>query len=153
MNIDGTGAIAARTVTGVALPSGYIRTTVDTEMVYDGTFWVLSRAVERGSNANGEFTRFEDGLMLVWRSGITLDSTITTVQDYESPAVFVSGNVGAGLALSVGSGAAGDRFNDLSLAGYGYAASATPQRWDVKMRVAGSRDNNAITLSASGAWY
>ncbi len=61
INLDGLGAIACRTVTGVALPSGYIRTVVETVATYDGTFWVLDRLVENGSNANGTFKRFADG--------------------------------------------------------------------------------------------
>ena len=63
-NVDGLGAIACRTPRGDALPSGFIRTGIDTVFEYDGTFWVVYRAVERGSNANGEFTRWEDGTMI-----------------------------------------------------------------------------------------
>jgi hypothetical protein len=61
--LDGGTPIACRTITGVALPSGYIRTDVDTVAIYDGTFWVLDRQIERGSNANGTFTRWADGTM------------------------------------------------------------------------------------------
>ncbi len=43
INLDGLGAIACRTVTGVALPSGYIRMGVETVATYDGTFWVVDR--------------------------------------------------------------------------------------------------------------
>ena len=64
--LDGGSAIACRTVTGVALPSGYIRTDAETVATYDGTFWVLNRAEETGSNPNGFFVRFESGLMICW---------------------------------------------------------------------------------------
>lgn len=69
INLDGLGAIACRTVTGVALPSGYIRTGVDTIATYDGTFWVVDRAVERGSNANGSWIRHADGRQECWHIG------------------------------------------------------------------------------------
>lgn len=61
INWDGQGAIACRTVTNVALPSGYIRTDVDTVATYDGTYFVLGREIEQGSNANGEYVRWADG--------------------------------------------------------------------------------------------
>ncbi len=61
INLDGVGAVACRTITGVALPSGYIRTGVDTVASFDGTYWVLDRQIEHGSNANGDFVRFPDG--------------------------------------------------------------------------------------------
>lgn len=61
INVDGTGAVSCVTVTGVALPADYIRTDIETEAYYDGTNFVVSRKVESGSNANGEWTRWEDG--------------------------------------------------------------------------------------------
>ncbi|NRA50172.1 MAG: hypothetical protein HRU12_13645 [Phaeodactylibacter sp.] len=66
INVDGLGATACVTVTGVALPADYIRTDVDTEAVYDGTNWVVSRKVEHGSNSNGKFTLLEDGTLNCW---------------------------------------------------------------------------------------
>lgn len=62
--LNGAGAAGCRTITGAVLPAGYIRTDVDTEAVYDGTNWVLDREIERGSNANGDFTRFADGRLI-----------------------------------------------------------------------------------------
>lgn len=66
--LDGGSAIACRTVTGVALPAGYIRNNVDTEASFDGSFWVLERASERGSNANGRYQRTADGTLRCWHS-------------------------------------------------------------------------------------
>jgi len=63
--LDGGTPIACRTVTGVALPGGYIRTDADTDAVFDGTFWVLRRTPEYGSNANGNFMRLENSWMHV----------------------------------------------------------------------------------------
>jgi hypothetical protein len=59
--LNGLAPVSAVTVTGAALPAGYIRTDVDTVAVYDGTNWVVSRAPERGSGANGTFLRLECG--------------------------------------------------------------------------------------------
>ena len=62
--LDGGAALACRTVTGMALPAGYIRTDADTVATFDGTFWVLDRQTERGSNANGEYLRLADGTQI-----------------------------------------------------------------------------------------
>ena len=61
INLDGLGAIAAVTVTGVALPAGYIRTGVETEASYNGTNWVVRRLPEKITSANGTARRYEDG--------------------------------------------------------------------------------------------
>lgn len=71
INVSGLGVKNAVTVTGVALPAGYIRTDVDTVCVYDGTNFVVQREVEVGSNANGSFTRYADGKLecLIYTQG------------------------------------------------------------------------------------
>lgn len=74
INVSGLGAKTCVTVTGAALPAGYIRTGVDTEAVYDGTNFVVRRLIERGSNANGEYTRWEDGT----QECAYTDSTVVT---------------------------------------------------------------------------
>lgn len=74
INVSGLGVKNCVTVTGSALPSGYIRTGVDTEAVYDGTNFVVRRLIERGSNANGEYTRWEDGT----QECAYTDSTVVT---------------------------------------------------------------------------
>lgn len=76
INVDGQGAIEARTITNVALPAGYIRTDADTVATYDGTRWIVGREIERGSNANGDFVRLADGTQLCWR----ISSAIITTQ-------------------------------------------------------------------------
>lgn len=78
LNLDGLGAKACRTVRGVALPAGYIRTGVDTVATYDGTYWVLDRAVEYGSNANGTYTRWADGTQNC-RTVIRADYSTTSI--------------------------------------------------------------------------
>lgn len=76
---NGGAAVACRTVTGVALPAGYIRTDVDTEAIYDGTFWVLGREIESGTNANGTFTRFADGSLICSFTDTVAITTSTNV--------------------------------------------------------------------------
>lgn len=62
LNLDGLGARACRTVTGVALPAGYIRTDEDTVAIYDGTYWVLYwLSDQRGGNSNGAYVRSCNG--------------------------------------------------------------------------------------------
>ena len=71
INLDGLGAVACRTVTGVALPAGYIRTDVDTTATYDGTYWVLGREAECGSGPNGTYLRLDNGVQICWQGKAT----------------------------------------------------------------------------------
>lgn len=66
INVGGLGVKAAVTVTGEVLPSGYIRTDVDTVCVYDGTQFVVQREIETGTNANGNYIKFADGTAMAW---------------------------------------------------------------------------------------
>lgn len=66
VNLDGLGAKSVVTVTGVALPAGYIRTDVETAMTYDGTKWVADRTTELIRNASGTAYRYADGRQLCW---------------------------------------------------------------------------------------
>lgn len=98
LNVDGTGAIPCRTITGAVLPAGYIRTTVDTVARYDGTYWVLGREIERGSNANGEYVRFADGTQICRITSLSISavtaaaSTIYTSSEatWNFPAEFMA---------------------------------------------------------------
>jgi hypothetical protein len=64
VTIDGGTVLTCKTPTGVNLPAGFIRTDVFTEGEVDGANFVVSRKVESGSNANGEWTRWEDGTQI-----------------------------------------------------------------------------------------
>ena len=75
--LDGGTAVACRTITGVVLPADYVRTATDTIATFDGTFWVLDREAERGSNANGQFIRWASGFQMCWNT-ITNFSDATT---------------------------------------------------------------------------
>ncbi|MFN4102376.1 MAG: hypothetical protein ACK4GT_21660, partial [Pararhodobacter sp.] len=59
--LDGGAGRPCVTVTGAALPAGYVRTDADTLARFDGTAWVLDRAPERGANAGGDYRRLADG--------------------------------------------------------------------------------------------
>jgi hypothetical protein len=67
INVDGVGAVAALNVIGTALASGYIRTDAPTVAEYNGTNWIVDRAVEYGAptaGVNGRFWKYADGTML-----------------------------------------------------------------------------------------
>lgn len=66
LNLDGTGAYTIYTARGTALPAGYLRTDQITELTFDMILggWIARRGVERGSNANGDWVRFEDGTQI-----------------------------------------------------------------------------------------
>ncbi|MEL7282318.1 MAG: DUF2793 domain-containing protein [Pseudomonadota bacterium] len=91
IDTDGLGPLPCITVTGAALPAGYIRTDVDTVAIHDGSAWVLDRVVERGSNANGNYARFADGTQ-VFQDTVTLDRVSTTrlTATVTFPAAFIS---------------------------------------------------------------
>jgi hypothetical protein len=65
VNVDGLGTKNLITVTGIALPNGYIRTDIDTVVIFDGTDFVANRQIESGRNTNGTFIKFEDGTLIV----------------------------------------------------------------------------------------
>ena len=74
--IDGLAAKPILTITGVALPAGYIRTGVETVARYESALasFVVNRLPERGSNANGEYERRADGTQICHRN-LTLQTT------------------------------------------------------------------------------
>lgn len=124
INVGGLGVKSAVTVTGAALPAGYIRTDVDTVCVYDGVNFVVQREIERGSNTNGEYVRWADGTQTCTKTTSVNTSvavaagalffTGSAVTGGATPALFaappqtvltISGNVTAIVAGFLGSGA------------------------------------------------
>lgn len=71
---------------GVAVPTAYVRSDVDTFITYDGVEFRAGREIERGSNANGSFVKFEDGTMICQSPEFTHDATTA------SGSVFTSGS-------------------------------------------------------------
>lgn len=91
VNIDGLGTKTLVTVTGVALPAGYLRTDVDTLFTYDGTNVVASREVERGSNASGAFVRYADGVIdLEANVSFDMNRAAASVTTYPYPAALIT---------------------------------------------------------------
>lgn len=72
VSVDGLPVVTIKTITGVDLPAGYIRTDVDTVGTYDGINFITDRQIEHGSNANGEFRRLADGRLEMSVIGVTL---------------------------------------------------------------------------------
>lgn len=116
INLDGLGARPCRTPAGTPLPAGYIRTDLDTVVSYDGTYWTTYREIESGSNANGSWTKWQDGTMecKVTRGGSTANLTAgasyasgvlssTWPQPFMAPPVVVSGGSHVNASVGVGS--------------------------------------------------
>ncbi|MBR9770047.1 MAG: hypothetical protein GYB54_02830 [Gammaproteobacteria bacterium] len=88
VNINGLGVKPLVTVTGVALPAGYIRTDVDTKITYDAANerFITDRAPENGENANGWFTRWANGRASAHRREVQVVNT-----DVSSGALYAGG--------------------------------------------------------------
>lgn len=140
INLDGSGAVACVTVTGVALPAGYIRTDIDTTAVFDGTNWVVYREVERGSNANGAYTRFADGsqiCVLAVTSSTGADVSVTFPAAFgAAPRVCLGVNSSGAFAIS-------PRFTGLTASGMSVSAFNSSNA-----RVAAQIEAHAI-----GVWF
>jgi hypothetical protein len=161
INVDGLGVVAASKARGGVMPAGYIRTDVDTVARYSGTDWVCSREVEFGSNANGKFTRWEDGRQVCYYNGTVNLVSLTYVRTYpaafnELPAVWghcVQQNL---------DGSASDARNIVYMtphAGFGSGGHSATQ-WDMMAKATQSAATQCITTAniivqfgAVGTWY
>ena len=142
LNLDGSGAVACRTVRGVALPFGYIRTGVDTEAVFDGTYWVVGREVEEGSNANGYYVRHADGRQELSQRA---NSSAGGFSTWDYPFGFTSPLRIVHTATVDASGYA--RFASTTTAGS--STFAYYSAWDTT----GARVAALVNLRATGYWY
>jgi hypothetical protein len=88
INIAGLGAKTAVTVTGAALPAGYLRTDVRTRLWYDAASnrLVVDRETEYDNNTNGEFWKYADGRMTC------LSPTFSVAISTTAGSVFSSGS-------------------------------------------------------------
>lgn len=156
LNVDGLGAKECRTVTGVALPSGYIRTNIDMVATYNGTYWVVSwPAAERGSNSNGEYVRFADGTqictMLVAAPTVSSTSSFTgfyrsEIVIYSFPASFTATpSISCGRSTPGTGGLIGDVGATAANSGWGMRWMAPAAFTDIS---AGS-----FALTAIGRWF
>lgn len=157
--VDGLSPQSARTPSDTPLPAGYLRAGVFTQAVWSGTVWIVSRDVEAGSNANGRFTRMEDGTLLCRRE-VTITSS-TSEQTFTFPADFVAApsvawGGGIGAARSTGGTDVGPRSRLASvtsvsagLSGTSWAVRADPSNFTSLGTVA----DFSATLTAYGRWY
>lgn len=67
--------------TGGTVPGSYIRTDLDTILIFDGTNFRAGRDIERGAAANGEWVRFEDGTQECTHSitGLATDTAMGSI--------------------------------------------------------------------------
>ena len=150
INVDGIGAVACRTITAVALPAGYIVTGADTVATYDGTYLVLGREIERGSNANGEYVRFADGTQICTRRvsvSLAIDQAFLggfrcSAQVWTYPAAFVSAPTPSVTpeTLTAFAGV----INTVGLASYQWFVTA------IATQTAATRD---VSMLAVGRWF
>jgi len=155
INLDGSGVKNCVTVTGAALPAGYIRAGMPCDAVYDGTNWVVSRAPEYANNVNGEYWRHADGL-LVCTAQINSDAAAWTTADgslfrsasstWTYPAEFVAGSSptkSSGVEISaMPAGANFVTASASSVVWYGWAATS-----------AASGISKRVMMTATGRWY
>jgi hypothetical protein len=146
--VDGGAATACVTPTGVALPAGFIRTDVITECEYDGSSFIVSRKVESGSNANGEWTKWEDGSQTAYvLKSDTTDISISNFGGFRSsgfgwtlPAAFLSSPVVISDTISAFSSSSASLSETSAV--YSYSS--------VSSEASASRN---IVLQAIGKWY
>ncbi|SEO36340.1 hypothetical protein SAMN04488103_1292 [Gemmobacter aquatilis] len=136
--IDGCAPANCLTVTGAALPAGYIRTGKDTRAIFDGASWILDREMDSGSNGNGGYMRFADGRQICDSTVLTSTSSETTrtwpAEFSAPPRVFCSC-----------SGAT---------VGFARAASTTEIVTEVSAyNTAGARIAGYVAILAIGKWY
>lgn len=152
INLDGFGARQCRTMRGTVLPAGYIRSDVETQATFDGTYWVLDRQTERGSNTNGSWVRYSDGgqsctktithasgpsIEIIAGSGIYRSDPYT----WNYPLPFSNNPRGTvEVAQSVRWGTLGGSITatNMSYVEYGYSSLGTP---------------GVFILGAEGVWY
>lgn len=152
INLDGFGARQCRTMRGTALPAGYIRSDVETQATFDGTYWVLDRQAERGSNANGSWVRLADGSQTCTLTVSNSDGLTVAVPQvaglYRSeaynwtfPVPFSANPRGLVEVVQVvrwGTLAGSITSTQMNYAEYGYSSLATP---------------GIFVLGADGFWY
>ena len=144
--LDGGAGVACRTVTGAALPAGYIRSDADTLALFDGSFWVLTRAPEAGSTADGSFLRLDDGRLSCIRD-CAVDHASAGVQDFPWPAPFADPPVAAIRFAATVDVAWIDRYAAC-------LAGASASQAQVLIGTAGTAaETRTHTLSATGFWY
>lgn len=155
LNVNGVGAVDLQKMgsagTPQALAAGEIQPYREFRVVYDGTRFLLSIGRDfplRGSNANGEWTKFADGTMECRFSPLTLTFSATSAMagTWTFPAAFSSTlNMAPTVQLVP---------ETLAAAASTFVASATPTAPEISATVVGSVTTTAMgvrVLRQSGA--
>lgn len=144
INVDGIGAVTALTITGAALPYGYIRTDVDTVARYNGASWVLNRQIQTGATANGTWTRFENGVQTCrinrLLSPINLTNAVTT---WYYPALFINTDI---TVTTVPNGNSGQFAQH-------YLLNTGPTVSSVSLLQSNAANSYGYYIHATGFWY
>lgn len=149
INLDGIGAVTCKTITGVDLPAGYIRTDVTTEAEYDGTNWIVDRQIERGSNADGAWTRLADGTLECHSTTLTQDASTAAGSMYRS--IAATWNLPATMMNSAFTAYPGTLSN--SATHWGSARPVDASSVEYVIYSFGSYAGLNIRISAVGRWY
>lgn len=170
INVDGLGAQPCVTVTGAALPAGYIRTGLDTDARWNGTNWVVYREAESGSNDDGKWERHANGWQRCTRfvdlDGLSLTTAVgplfrneSNLGPYAFPVPFASAADVYDLNLTI-SGSQNSTIRTSAICGRFRRGQATyGLAWDgIAIISAASATGTAgeitrISLSATGRWY
>ena len=156
--LDGGSAIACRTVTGVTLPAGYLRSGIPTNAVYDGTNWIVNRQSERGTG----WQRSADGTLICdAENNLTPASTSIVQSTWNFPVAFAVGSKPRVAALVDGNSWNGNvvGYPDLSetSGAYIWALSNTQSVLRSKKQSAApifeAGFSALVYLSAVGRWY
>lgn len=138
--LDGLAATACRTVTGVALPAGYIRTGIDTTATFDGTYWVVERASESSGTSSKGFLRHANGILECW--GTVTTSTTANVTDTFAAPFIATPRVVAGVVT----GTTGGQYATT------YTATATQAEF-ATYNSGGTQTSRGADYHAKGFWY
>lgn len=154
INVNGLGAKTAVTVTGVALPAGYIRTGVDTVCVYDGTRFVVQRDMERGNNANGAYVKYADGTQMCWGNVDMPNTTPLATTQWTYPSAF--SNVPVGVVtprIVVGGSGSATAVGELSRNGLYYSVHATNMQLSSYHYQTPQTNPVGLSITVQGVWY
>lgn len=139
INVDGLGAKTCVTPNGAALPSGFIRTGIDTVATYDGTNFVVSRAAEAGGNSSKGYLRLENGVLECW--GTVTGSASANVTDTFAATFIATPRVVPGVVTG-------------TVGGF-YATAYNATTTQVELAAFGSSGQAArgVDYTAKGFWY
>ncbi len=152
INVDGLGAVQCLTVTGVSLPSGYIRTGRVTYGRWNGTNFILNRDVQYFEQSGAKYWRFEDGRQeaILELSGITATSTTALGSSFREASARVW-TFASGFAFSTTPSVSGCM--DASLTIIVTQSSSTAEYLFYVSTFTSRTVSGNLTLQAVGRWY